>query len=50
VVIIGDDEIAKSVVTLRDMLQGSQSEVPLDRIVDALSGSGRLGAGSGHGS
>ncbi len=50
VVIIGDDEIAKSVVTLRDMLQGAQSEVPLDRIVDALSGSGRLGAGSGHGS
>ena len=37
-IIIGDDEIASGVATLRDLTQSTQSDVPLTAIVDALSG------------
>ena len=33
---IGDDEMAKGVVTLRDMANSSQNEVPADQIIDVL--------------
>ena len=36
VVVIGDDEMAKGVVTLRDMANSSQSEVPAEQIIDVL--------------
>ena len=35
-IIIGDDELAKGVATLRDLDNSSQSEVPLDRLAGAL--------------
>ena len=35
-IIIGDDELAKGVATLRDLTQSTQSDVPLTAIVDAL--------------
>ncbi len=35
-IIIGDDELAKGVATLRDLDSSSQSEVPLDRLAEAL--------------
>ena len=37
-IIIGDDELAKGVATLRDLTQSTQSDVPLTAIVDALPG------------
>ena len=36
--IIGDDELANGVATLRDLTQSTQSDVPLTAIVDALPG------------
>ena len=36
VVVIGDDEMAKGVVTLRDMANSSQREVPAEQIIDVL--------------
>ena len=35
-IIIGDDELEKGVATLRDLDSSSQSEVPLDRLAEAL--------------
>lgn len=35
-VLLGDDEIAKGIATVRDLAHGTQTEVPLDRLVDAL--------------
>ena len=35
-IIVGDDELAQGIATLRDMRRSAQSEIPLDRIVDAL--------------
>ena len=35
-IIIGDDELANGVATLRDLTQSTQSDVPLTAIVDAL--------------
>ncbi len=35
-VLLGDDEIARSVATVRDMESGEQSEVPIDRLAAAL--------------
>ena len=35
-IIIGDDELAKGVATLRDLDSSSQSKVPLDRLAEAL--------------
>ena len=37
--LIGDDELAKHVATLRNLATGEQREVPIDRLVDALRGS-----------
>ena len=37
-IIIGDDELAKGVATLRDLTQSTQSDVPLTAIVDAIPG------------
>ena len=37
-IIIGDDELAKGVVTLRDLDNSSQSEVALDSLAEALGG------------
>lgn len=37
-VIIGDDEIAQGVATVRDMKTGEQETIPLDRIGDRLAG------------
>jgi len=37
--LIGDDEIAKNVATVRTLASSEQKEVPLDEIVDALRGS-----------
>ena len=37
-IIIGDDELAKGMATLRDLDAGSQSEVPLDYLPKALGG------------
>ncbi len=39
VVIIGDDELSKGVVTVKDMNLGSQIEVVIDKIVDYFKGS-----------
>jgi len=36
VVLLGDDELAKGVATVRDMATGEQREVALDRLADAL--------------
>ena len=36
-IIIGDDELAKGVATLRDLDNSSQSEVTLDSLAEALS-------------
>ena len=36
VVIIGDDELAKGVCTLKDMKDGSQKEIALDEVVERL--------------
>ena len=36
VVVIGDDEMAKGVVSLRDMANSSQQEVPAGEIIDVL--------------
>ena len=35
-VLLGDDEIARSVATVRDMESGAQREVPIDRLAAAL--------------
>jgi len=35
-VVIGDNELAKGVVMLKDMVQGTQAEVPLGEIIDKL--------------
>jgi histidyl-tRNA synthetase len=35
-VIIGDDELAKSVATLRDLQSGTQEQVPLTQLRDRL--------------
>jgi hypothetical protein len=35
-VLLGDDEIARSVATVRDMESGEQREVPIDRLAAAL--------------
>ena len=35
-VLLGDDEIARSVATVRDMQSGEQREVPIDRLAAAL--------------
>ena len=35
-VLLGDDELARGVATLRDMQSGAQREVPLDRLAAAL--------------
>jgi histidyl-tRNA synthetase len=35
-IILGDDELAKSVVQLKNLDSGEQREVALDRLVDAL--------------
>ena len=37
-VIIGDDEIAKGVVTVRDLRQSEQNEVPMNELVASFSG------------
>ncbi|OAT85029.1 histidine--tRNA ligase [Desulfotomaculum copahuensis] len=36
VVILGGDELARRVVTLKDMAAGTQEEIPADRLVDGL--------------
>lgn len=38
VILLGQDEIAKSVVTLKDMTTGEQEQVPYDRIIELLKG------------
>ena len=35
-VILGDDELAKNVATVRDMLSGEQAEVPLSDLREHL--------------
>ena len=35
-VILGDDEIAKNVVVLRDMESSAQTEVPMEEIIKKL--------------
>ena len=34
--IIGDDEIARDAVVLRDLSQGEQTEVPRERLIESL--------------
>lgn len=38
VAVIGDDELAKGVVSLRDMEKSSQKEVPADKVIEVLNG------------
>ncbi|MBQ5414850.1 MAG: histidine--tRNA ligase [Firmicutes bacterium] len=38
VAVIGDDELAKGVVSLRDMEKSSQTEVPADKVIEVLNG------------
>ncbi len=38
VVIIGDDELAKGVAQVKDLDSGTQQEVALDKLADALAG------------
>ena len=38
VILLGQDEISKSVVTLKDMTTGEQEQVPYDRIIELLKG------------
>ena len=38
VAVIGDDELAKGVVSLRDMEKSSQKEVPVDKVIEVLNG------------
>jgi histidyl-tRNA synthetase len=40
-VILGDDELARSAVTLRDLDAGSQETVPFDKLVERLRGEKR---------
>ena len=35
-VILGEDELAKRVASVRDLDSGKQDEVPLDRLIDLL--------------
>lgn len=36
VVILGEDELAKGVVTIRDMSSGEQNECAIDGLIDAV--------------
>jgi histidyl-tRNA synthetase len=36
VIIIGDDEIEKNIVSVRNMINGEQTEVPMKGLVDAI--------------
>ncbi len=38
VAVIGDDELTKGVVSLRDMEKSSQTEVPMDKVIEVLNG------------
>ena len=38
VIVIGDDELSKGVVSLRDMVNSTQTEVPADKITEVLNG------------